>query len=833
MVSMKSPSSFSMKSLVRSIKYRPLMLISVCLLLGLVSSQFILFLFFIILVFVLSTLDSRFRGNDKKRNFIFLLLAFLICGYLLGKVSMRQPPALAEYIAASKQAPVICQAKVLTDPDFKNKIWQMDLRLIQCQKNPKSSFEPVPAKVRFYSWELLENYRAGDVIKFQGRLKNPRQYKNPGSFNYPLYLQSQGIQGLATPTKAQWIVKLQNSSSLFYLPSLKNARAKIEKTILKNTSESASGILSALAIGQKQYLGPKMRQLFSRTGVAHLLAISGLHVGFIALLVFWLTRITLGWWPRLLNWLPLPYLASLFSLPAIWLYVALAGYPVSAVRAAIMLTVFILAFVSLRYKYDLLTALAAAIFVIILVSPAAIFSLSFQFSVLAVFGLIIFFPLIWQNFEKYFSEASSWWKNIIKRITQLLIVTVTATLVTAPLSGYYFQQITGIGIIANIVAVPLVGVIILPIAMFGAVFTLIYEPIGAFGFKLAGSVCAALLDFLQLLDAKLDFLVISWAPNKWEVVLALTVISAVLMFRYLPYKKIILSVIGFLIILDFSFWYILPYFQNKLKINFIDVGQGDCMLVQFPNQKKMLIDGGGIKGSEFDIGEKVVVPVLLNLGVRHLDYILLTHPHHDHYGGLGAVAQKLGAPVLYYNGLAAPEDEQDQWADFLTKALQSQVQLKQLDGHADFQPALILNEGGVQILVYAPRPKDLSALDLNDTSLVTQLKFGEQKILLTGDLEATGEQILTEKGVNLKSQVLKLGHHGSKTSTTSEFLEKVSPEIAVITVGQGNKYGFPNEVVLDRLQERRIKIYRTDLEGMITVKTNGHNLDVSTYVEPF
>ncbi len=815
------------------------MQITICLLLGVVSSQFISSLYFIILISVLGLAlaiyiirycdPALYAGEATQKWFIYILIAFLVCGYLLGKIAMRQPPVLTKFITASTQGPIICEAKVLTNPIKKSRSWQMDLKLFSCQKNPKAEPESVFAKVRFYSWELLETFSKGDLIKFQGRLKNPRQYKNPGSFNYPLYLKSQGIKALATPTRAQWIVKIKPASGWFSWNWLNYMRMKIEKTILNNTDTNSAALLNAISIGQKKYLKPELRQVFSRTGVAHLLAISGLHVGFIVLLVFWLTRITLGWWPGLLNWQPLPYLASLLSLPAIWIYVSLADFPISAVRAAIMITAFILAFVSWRYKHDLLTALATAVFFILIVSPPAVFSLSFQFSVIAVFGIIVFLPIIWSKFDRFFPEPISWPKQILKRLLQLLTVTLIATLVTAPLSGYYFQQATSLGLISNIIAIPLLGLVILPLAMLSSAFTFIYAPIGAWGWQLAGSICAGLLNFLKFLDANLGFMVWSWAPNKWEVILAFACLSAVIIYRYLPYRKIILSVLSFLVILDFSFWYILPHMQHNLKINFIDVGQGDCILVQFPNQKNMLIDGGGVRGSEFDVGAKVVIPALISLGVRELDYLLLTHPHHDHYSGLGSVAQKMKPKILFHNGLGAPEDEQAEWQEFLTKVGESQVELKIIEGNSDFHPALKLKEGNSQILVFAPRPQDLRGLDLNDTSLVAKLNIGQQSILLTGDLEAAGEQILAEKNLNLQSQVLKLAHHGSETSTSLEFLEAVNPKTAIITVGQENKYGFPDKIVLDRLAEKRIKVYRTDKQGMITIKTDGNNLKIATY----
>jgi competence protein ComEC len=270
--------------------------------------------------------------------------------------------------------------------------------------------------------------------------------------------------------------------------------------------------------------------------------------------------------------------------------------------------------------------------------------------------------------------------------------------------------------------------------------------------------------------------------------------------------------------------------NGRLEVKFLDVGQGDSIVVRFPNGHVTLVDGGGIKGSDFDVGRNIVAPALLRMGIHRVDDMILTHPHHDHYKGLAYIAEKFRPDVLYTNGQAAPEDEITEWEDFLVRLKGADVPLRSVIGTGGGSSSLTVEEGGARLELFSLRPKDISLLDPNDGSLVIKITYKDRSIVLTGDLMDMGERMLLEARPDLSGDVLKVAHHGSETSTSSLLIEAVRPKIAVISVGENNQYGMPDEVVLKGLKNAGAEVYRTDLDGAVTISTDGKTVDVDTFV---
>lgn len=266
--------------------------------------------------------------------------------------------------------------------------------------------------------------------------------------------------------------------------------------------------------------------------------------------------------------------------------------------------------------------------------------------------------------------------------------------------------------------------------------------------------------------------------------------------------------------------------HGELKITFVDVGQGDSAVVQLPDGKVWVIDGGGIKGSDWDIGRFVVAPFLWEEGIHKIDALFLSHPHHDHYKGLTFLVEKFHPKILYTNGDNAPQSEDMEWVEFLKV-----VEKEHLDVVRVTNQTKSLEESGVHLQFLAPGPQGtVSHFDTNDNSIVMKLTFGKIKFLFPGDLMELGETMLLERKPDLKADVLKLGHHGSETSTEESFLEAVQPQYAIVSAGAYNSYGVPDQIILDRLYRRGIAIFRTDRQGAITVVTDGESLSIKTFV---
>jgi competence protein ComEC len=267
----------------------------------------------------------------------------------------------------------------------------------------------------------------------------------------------------------------------------------------------------------------------------------------------------------------------------------------------------------------------------------------------------------------------------------------------------------------------------------------------------------------------------------------------------------------FIVLISYPF----PSTSKNLKLTFIDVGQGDSILIQFPGHKKMLIDGGGLPGTTFDIGERVVSPVLWRKGIKRLDFLVLTHAHSDHVNGLAAVARNFTIGEFWETGEPV---EDPAYAGLRASLPRSAVPKKISRGFT-------AGVGGVNICVLHPGPDlPLSSSVDNDRSLVLRLIYGRTSFLLAADIGLEAEEEVLLNFPEIRSQVLKAAHHGSNTSTSEPFLSRVAPEFVVISVGRGNRFGFPQPAVLERLKRWGAKVFRTDLDGAIEIGSDGLGL---------
>lgn len=774
-----------------------------------------------ILLIIVTAIVFTFLSLRAERSFAFfllILLAFAACGRLLGYTALRSDLVLLP--RADSSSPCMCDGFLKGDPAPSTAGWRMDVRLVSCAENISGKMQSAGGTVRIFTPELIESLGSGDEVRMLVRIKEPRAFKNPGSFDHPLYLRTQGIDATGSLAGPKWIVRTASAKKGVLSGAIEAARKRIDSAISATSEGDTAGVLKALTIGGRYEISDATREVFSRTGLAHILSISGLHVGFIAMIVFLILRILLIWLPHAGISMPMQRICAVASIPLIWLYVAIANFPVPAVRAGIMITIFLVA-LFFMWRRDLLSALAAAVFAILIIMPSSAFSVSFQLSVVSVFAIIVLTPVLSAKLGR-FKRAG--------RLFDVMVVTLAATLGSAPLVAYYFFFVSGVGLLANVVAVPYSGVLLMPLVMASIPMSLVHTPLALHIWKAAAFCADGLIGFAGILSAYGGPLVLSWAPSRIEVLLAYAVIAAIVFRDRLPYKKAVAAALGAALIFDAGYWHLGHHMTGRLEVRFLDVGQGDSIVVRFPDGHVTLIDGGGIKGSEFDVGRNVVVPALLRMGIRSIDDIILTHPHHDHYKGLAYIAEKLRPEVIYTNGTDAPEDEAADWEDFLERVKRADVPLRTLNGAGDGRPALTVEHGGARLEVFAQPAKDLKILDPNDGSLVTRIVHGERSVLLTGDLMDMGERMLLEEGAGLSSDVMKVGHHGSDTATSAALLAAIRPEIAVITVGENNQYGVPDESVINALKNAGAEIYRTDRDGAVTISTDGRTIEVDTFV---
>jgi len=387
-------------------------------------------------------------------------------------------------------------------------------------------------------------------------------------------------------------------------------------------------------------------------------------------------------------------------------------------------------------------------------------------------------------------------------------------------------MVTGIGLVANLIAVPWMGVVVMPITMLASVVTFVWSGLaGTLLWPAAAWSVEFMLRAARALASTTTSFRLHAAPSMIEVSLIYVTMLIMVYWRRVPRRRLLFLAAIVPLAVDVGWWQIGPLMTDKLEMTMLDVGQGDAMLVRFPGGKNWLVDGGGKHGSAFDVGKNVVVPALLRRGIHRVDRLVLTHPHHDHYRGLAAVAEYFGPDVMWTNGFEPPEEEQGEWQEFEDRLQAAGVVSKAV---GESEAAIELSGIKIEILYpYRALPEDIEP---NDTSLVIKLTYNDVSVLLTGDLEKRGEELLLANGDDLSATILKVGHHGSDTSSSKEFIEAVRPKIALISVGQLNEYGMPDEVVLDRLEKIGARIYRTDLHGAITITTDGRDLSVVTVV---
>lgn len=550
----------------------------------------------------------------------------------------------------------------------------------------------------------------------------------------------------------------------------------------------------ALLLGRRERVDPELRDRFARSGLVHLLAISGSHVGLLAGMV-----ILLGTFARLsrrrLAWVTLVSLA---------VYLAMIGAPASAVRSGIMLALGLVATVMQRPSAAA-PIVAATALVILAIEPMAALDPGFQLSFAGVLGLVGGRVLLLGLVPKAWREGT-----VVGPISTALVVSASAFVATAPITAHHFAQIAPVAVPANVVAVPLMAVVLA-----GVVGAVVLAPLAFPVARLVADGAGAGLDLLSwtaAVAADLPYGHLSVTRPVWWVWLLtggvlLLVLDAAARMRK-PVRLLLSCGAAVVALL------ILPLLaglgRSELEVHFIDVGQGDAVAIRTPAGRWLLIDAGP-RSQTYDAGARRVLPFLRAHGARRLEALVLTHPDLDHIGGALAVLRGMPVGKVIEPGL--PVGKQS-YLEILRE-----IEARSLGWH-EARSGRVLTLDGVRLEFLWPLEEALDgAEEANQISAVTLLKFFDFSLLLTGDVDESVEhQLVTRHGGGLRAQVLKAGHHGSASSTSAALLNAVQPELVVISVGRRNRYGHPAPDVLRRLDEGGIRIARTDREGSVTLR---------------
>jgi competence protein ComEC len=554
------------------------------------------------------------------------------------------------------------------------------------------------------------------------------------------------------------------------------------------------GVADALLLGRRETLDPALRETFARAGLAHLLAISGMHVGLLA-----------GFLMLLAGALRLGRRAAIgATLATLAAYLALIGAPPSALRAGLMLALVLTTFL-LQRPAALLPAVALAAWLILLLSPLTLLNPGFQLSFGGVLSILVARAALLPGLPPAWRERG--WR---RWLSEGVVVSGAAFLGTLPASAHHFQTVAPAAIVANLPAVPLLGV-----ALAGVTLALLLDPLLPPLAALLADGAGATLDLLTLVarlfgslpGAQVELARPNWALWLVAGMATLLALDASMRLRR-PFRAgIVTSVLGALLLA----WPAVGSARGPaLELHFLDVGQGDATLVRTPGGRWVMIDAGP-RSAGYDAGERRVLPYLRAHRVRALEALVLTHPHADHVGGAPAVLRRLPVRRLVDPGYVHGSPY---YLETLELAEERGVAWEEA------RPGVSFVVDGILFDVLGPERETVeSTHDANEASVIVRVVMGGFAALFTGDASVQVEsRLVREHGTALRSAVLKAGHHGSSTSTSELFLRAVRPEAVVISAGSGNRYGHPAPAVMARLQAHGVRVLRTDRDGTVVLR---------------
>jgi len=647
--------------------------------------------------------------------------------------------------------------------------------------------------------KLYDKIGVGNYVKIKGTINKPRNERNPGEFDYYKYLQSKDISALVYIGSASYVKIVDNKTALGKNIIFK-ARKAISKSINEIYNKRTAGLLKGLLLADRSEIDYRVKENFINSGVIHVLAVSGLHVGFIVLIFFFLfSRASI--YPR-----------TILTIIGLIAFLFITNNPPSVFRATIMAVVMLLVFLSNR-NYNAVNALAIAALILLIIDPAEIFNPGFQLSFSAVLSILIVYPLFDAKIREFNVQ-----NKFLKYLILFIAVSLAAQLGTLPFTLIYFNKLSVVSLFANLLVIPMIGLIIslgILSLIVGSFWTW-----GALIFSSANMLSADVLFYIVKIFGELKFSYLF--IREFSILDAAIYYLLFLIFIYAlkRFSNSLAILITIILLIGNSIVYIqlddkelLP--DGKLSVLMIDIGQGDGILLKFPNGKYGLIDAGNATPT-FDNGERVIAPLLRRLGIDKIDYGFISHIDSDHYKGFLYLIANGFISKIYKPRLDTS----------LSKDVRLEKLIREKNVELEYYSKKSIDFGNARMYILNDTTSTTyKNFDTNNKSGVLKIVHGNNTFLFVGDAEKRAERLLVKTYGNfLDVDVLKVGHHGSKTSSSKIFLDYVKPEIALISVGLNNKFRHPSKIVIDRYKNRNVEIDRTDIEGAVIYQSDGEHL---------
>ena len=729
-----------------------------------------------------------------NKKVTILLLIFIIAGFIHIKflkydyekiyISLENVNIVGTIVSSKKEKQYINEYKIETE-----------------------KINNIKLKKKFILLTKNKEIEYGNKIKLEGTYIKPSKSRNYRGFDYSNYLKTENIYGTIEQNGKIELIKEKNINYFFII--LYKVKNKIIKNINNKFPEETRGVFLGILLGDKNSIEEDVRQNFADSSLSHILAVSGTHISYVVICISVLFK------KLKLNKNIRKVLTSL----VLFMYLYLVDFSASATRAVIMSNIVILQMLFYR-KQDTITTIAFSSIIILINNPYSILNIGFLLSYGGTIGIILFVNRISiESKEDFFQRFKSYLKDIC-------IVTISAQTIIMPIIIYYFNTISFTFIISNIIASLIIG----PIIMIGLVIIAISFfkiPIISLIIRFYNILIVILVKTADIISKIPISKIYLKTPTTLEIIFYYSVVFLIALLIYIKksnrkfIKKtiqidiynlknffinnrnkvlIFISIVSLISITSIKI-------PKELKINFIDVGQGDSCLITTPQNKKVIVDSGG--SESYDVGKNVLLPYLLDKRITKIDYIMISHFDTDHCKGFEYVLENLKVK----NVIISKQSETSE--NF--KQIMKIIRKKRINLIVVQKGTKIKIDNFTTVDILSPQSENI-ADNMNDNSIVAKFEAYNFSILFTGDASEKIEKELIKEKINLKSDILKVSHHGSKTGTSEEFLKSVKPKIALIGVGENNKFGHPTEDVIKRLTENKIKIYRTDTDGEIRIK---------------
>lgn len=773
-------------------------------------ASFVLFISLILLIFIIFEKKIlKFIKSKKIKAYysvlkvhikILIFLVILIVAF--AQIKYYEGIFENKYKNINEDDEISIIGTIVSDPQEKEYKTKYILKIDTINSNKKYK----NTKVILYTKKGKETLKYGDKIELVGNFKLAQERRNPGGFDYRFYLKTKKIYGIVTTKNT----KRLKENNVNIISMIANKTANVIKNQSKKLLENKKAcLLIGLLIGDTDEIDEETKEDFRNSNLTHMLAVSGLHVSYVLLAVnYIITKVKIH-----------KKLSKIIVMLLILFFILVTGATPSVLRAGTMTIYLILGGIFYR-RISVFSSLNLSLLVIIIMNPYCLFDVGLQLSYAGTIGIVYLYPVIK---EKIYNKANS------------ILITISANIVIIPIIMYNFNTISLTFFISNLLAGPIIGIIII-LGFSIIIISLIFFPIANIFSKIlnlliilflnTAKTCANLpFSKIFIITPTLKFIFLYYC------LLVFIIIKERIQIRIsIKLKNKVIAILIILVIIN-PIKYFSNIKQSNLKIYFVDVGQGDSTCIVTPKNKVILIDGGGnSKDENYDIGKQTLLPYLLDKKINKIDYCIVSHFDSDHCGGLMYILKNLKVKNII---IGKQYEEYENYKEFIKIAKDKKINIRVVEAG---EKITIEKNLYIDILWPINREKMVIQNAINNNSLVFKLRYINFSMLFTGDIEEIAEKEILDKYKEntefLKSTILKVAHHGSKTSSAKEFINIVKPKYAVIGVGKDNKFGHPSNVTIENLKTINTEIYRTDEMGEISINVNiKGNINIEEFIK--